>query len=165
MDGEMTNNEIVLYGTEILKKTTERVDPKEPGLRELVDHMIQVMHEAPGVGLAANQIGVDKQVFVYDVGDGPSALLNPKIIKRRGNQVATEGCLRVRGRQGDVRRASRVTAGGLDLDGNKVQIEAEGLLARVFQHEIDHLNGTLFIEKADPDTLELIPSEDQAEEE
>jgi peptide deformylase len=164
MDGEMATSEIVLYGTEILKKTTKQVDPAEPGLKKLVQHMYKVMREAPGVGLAANQIGVDKQVFVYDVGDGPSVLLNPKIVRRRGSQLATEGCLSVPGLQGDVRRASNVIAEGQDMDGNKVQIKAEGLLARVFQHEIDHLNGTLFIDRADPDTLTLLSPEEQAEE-
>jgi peptide deformylase len=161
----MASNEIVLYGTDILKKTTMQVDPAEPGLKELVEHMYQVMHDAPGVGLAANQIGVDKQVFVYDVGEGPSVMLNPRIVRRRGSQVATEGCLSVPGLQGDVRRASHVIAEGQDLDGNKVQVKAEGLLARVFQHEIDHLNGTLFIDRADPDTLTLLTPEEQAEEE
>lgn len=160
MDGVMANSEIVLYGTEILKKKTQPVDPSEPGLRKLVDRMIKVMHDAPGVGLAANQIGVDKQIFVFDVGDGPDVLLNPKIVKKRGSQVATEGCLSVPGLQGDVRRASVVTAEGQDLDGNTVQIKAEGLLARVFQHEIDHLNGTLFVDRADPETLELIPPDE-----
>jgi peptide deformylase len=160
----MANNEIVLYGTEILKKTTKQVDPAEPGLQKLVKRMYKIMHEAPGVGLAANQIGVDKQIFVYDVGEGPSVLLNPKIVRRRGSQVATEGCLSVPGLQGDVRRASNVIAEGQDLDGNKVQIKAEGLLARVFQHEIDHLNGTLFIDRADPETLTLLSPEEQEEE-
>ena len=160
----MANGEIVLYGTEILKKTTREVDPAEPGLQELVEHMYQVMHDAPGVGLAANQIGVDKQIFVYDVGDGPSVLLNPRIVRRRGSQVAIEGCLSVPGLQGDVRRASHVIAEGQDLDGNKIQIKAEGLLARVFQHEIDHLNGFLFIDRADPDTLTLVSPDEQEEE-
>ncbi|MDO8588827.1 MAG: peptide deformylase [Armatimonadota bacterium] len=161
----MPSDEIVLYGDAILTTTTKHVDPSEPGLKELVDHMIEVMRQAPGVGLAANQIGVDKHIFVYDVGEGPAALLNPKIIKRRGSQTGTEGCLSVPGLQGEVRRASSVVAEGLDIDGNKVRIQAEGLLARVFQHEIDHLNGHLFIDRADPDTLSWVEEQKGGEQE
>jgi peptide deformylase len=159
----MPSDEIVLYGKDILNKKTEPVDPSEPGLRELVDHMIHVMHEAPGVGLAANQIGVDKQIFVYDIGDGPSVILNPKIVKRSGNQTAIEGCLSVPGLQGEVRRANHVTIEGQDLDGNDLRLNGEGLLARVFQHETDHLNGTLFIQRADPDTLSWVADQDDKE--
>ena len=159
----MPSDEIVLYGKDILIKKTERVDPSEPGLRELVDHMVHVMHDAPGVGLAANQIGVDKQVFVYDIGDGPSVILNPKIVRRTGSHVGTEGCLSIPGLQGDVRRASRVIIEGQDLDGNDLRISAEGLLARVFQHETDHLNGTLFVDRADPDSLTWASDDDDEE--
>jgi len=161
----MPSDEIVLYGEEILTRTSQQVDPAEPGLKELVDHMMDVMREAPGVGLAANQIGVDKQVFVYDIGEGPSVLLNPKIVKKRGSQISTEGCLSVPGLQGEVKRANSVVVEGQDLDGATTRITAEGFLARVLQHEIDHLNGTLFVDRADPDTLEWISDRDTSEQE
>ncbi|MDO8684296.1 MAG: peptide deformylase [Armatimonadota bacterium] len=160
----MSSEEIVLYGDDILRKPTKPVDLSNSDLKELIEHMIEVMREAPGVGLAANQVGIDKRLFVYDVGEGPSAILNPKIIKQRGKEIATEGCLSIPGLQGDVRRAAAVVVEGLDPDGNEVRVEADGLLARVFQHEIDHLNGTLFIDRADPDTLAWV-SEVETEEE
>lgn len=157
----MPSDEIVLYGQEILTTPAKPVDPSEPGLSELIDHMIEIMREAPGVGLAANQLGVDKQVFVYDVGEGPQAVLNPKIVRRKGSQTGTEGCLSVPGLQGEVRRANRVVVRGLDRFGNEVEVQGEGLLARVFQHEIDHLNGTLFIERASPDTLAWVSQHEE----
>ena len=159
----MTSPEILLYGEDVLRTPAEPVDPSEPGLKELAEQMFGVLREANGLGLAANQIGIAKQIFVYDVGDGPQAVLNPKIVRRRGREVNTEGCLSVPGLQGDVRRAMTVTLEGLDLDGNKVHVKAEGLLARVFQHETDHLNGSLFIDHADPDTLRWVSPEEEAE--
>ena len=159
----MTSPEILLYGEDVLRTPAEPTDPSDPELKDIVERMFRVMGEANGLGLAANQIGVPKQVFVYDVGEGPQAILNPKIVRRRGREVNTEGCLSVPGLQGDVRRATNVTIEGLDLEGNKVQVKAEGLLARVFQHEADHLSGSLFIDRADPDTLRWVSPEDEAE--
>jgi peptide deformylase len=160
----MPSDEIVLYGEKVLREPAKPVDPKSEDLRELADHMIEVMKKSSGLGLAANQVGLDKQIFVYDVGEGPNIVLNPKIVRRKGSQTGVEGCLSVPGLQGDVKRANSVTVEGLDLDGNAVQVEGEGLLARVFQHEIDHLNGTLFIDRADPGTLEWVSDHETHEE-
>jgi peptide deformylase len=118
-----------------------------------------------GLGLAANQIGVLQRVFVYDDGTGLGVVINPKIVRAEGEQVGVEGCLSVPGLQGDVKRAEKIVIQGMDLNGKKVKIEAEGLLARIFQHELDHLNGTLFVDRADPDSLHYITEEESSEEE
>jgi peptide deformylase len=157
----MASDSIVLYGNEVLRTRTQPVDPADPELPQLIQRMFDILREANGLGLAANQIGLSKNVFVYDVGEGPEAMLNAKIVKRRGRETGTEGCLSIPGLQGEVRRATTVLVEGMDRNGNPVQIKAEGLLARVFQHEIDHLNGSLFIDHADPDSLEWLSDEDQ----
>ena len=158
----MEVKDILLYGEDVLRRRAEPVDPSDAELQPLVDHMIRVMQDANGLGLAANQIGVPKQVIVYHTPEGSQALLNPKIVRRKGWEIEVEGCLSVPGLQGEVRRAASVTVEGLDLEGNTVRITAEGLLARVFQHELDHLNGSLFIDHADPGTLEWVTQEDSA---
>jgi peptide deformylase len=123
------------------------------------------MAQNRGLGLAAPQIGVSKRVFVYDVGEGQHAVVNPRIVKRSGEEVSIEGCLSIPGLQGEVPRALRVTITGLDENGEKVKIKAEGLLARVFQHEIDHLDGMMFVDRAYPESLETVTVEDEADEE
>ena len=157
----MPTDQIVLYGEDVLRDKAAVVDPSDPDLPRLIERMVEVMREAAGLGLAANQIGVAKQVFVYDVGEGPHAVLNPRIVKKRGKQEGVEGCLSVPGLQGEVRRANFVIVEGQDVNGDKVRVEAEGITARVFQHEIDHLNGTLFVDRADPDTLHWITQEEE----
>ena len=124
-----------------------------------------LMVEFRGLGVAGPQAGVGKRIFVYDIGKGPHALVNPVLQSGSGEQWAIEGCLSIPGLQGDVPRYERVTVSGLDEEGCKVKIKAEGLLARVFQHEIDHLDGTLFVDRADPDTLETVPPKEAEEEE
>ena len=155
---------IIKYGNDLLQKPTEPIKEINDEIRQLISRMYQIMAEASGVGLAANQIGIPKRLFVYDVGEGPHALINPKLVKSSGAQIGVEGCLSVPGLQGEVARANLVVVVGLDENGEPVKIKADGLLARVFQHETDHLDGHLFIEKADPDTLELIKPESEAEE-
>ena len=148
--------DIVRYGNKVLSEQTTEVPQLTDEIRELIPKMYEIMHEANGVGLAANQLGLPLRMFVYDVGEGPHALINPKIMKKSGKQTGVEGCLSIPGLQGDVDRANMVIVTGLDETGQKVRLTGEGLLARVFQHEIDHLEGTLFIDRADPHTLEWI---------
>ena len=119
----------------------------DAALRRLADDMIRTMHEAPGVGLAAPQVGRPIRMFVFDVGEGARALVNPILRDEWGEQLAEEGCLSLPGLYFPVRRAERVWAEGFDLDGHPVTIEAEELLARVLQHETDHLDGVLFIDR------------------
>lgn len=152
----MGAEEIVRYGSKVLSEPTQEVTELTDEIRELIPKMYEIMHESNGVGLAANQIGVPLRMFVYDVGDGPHAMINPKITKKSGKQSAIEGCLSIPGLQGEVQRAETVTISGLNENGEKVRMVGEGLLARVFQHETDHLDGTLFIDRADSDSLEWV---------
>ncbi|NLW07991.1 MAG: peptide deformylase [Clostridia bacterium] len=114
---------------------------------KLLDDMAETMYDAPGVGLAAPQIGVLKRVIVVDVGEGLVELINPEIIAATGCEVDVEGCLSVPGLQGEVPRAAAVTVQGLDRHGKKIEIKATGLFARALQHETDHLDGIMFIDK------------------
>jgi len=109
--------------------------------------MIVTMYEAPGVGLAAPQIGVQKRIFVYDIGDGPFTVVNPRITERSGEWEYEEGCLSVPGLSWPIVRPAAVHLTGLDLDGNELSVDAEDLLARVFLHETDHLDGVLLLER------------------
>ena len=114
--------------------------------RQLLSEMSRLMYEVSGVGLAAVQVGVAEALFVADIGTGLYKLINPKIIKQQGTQVMEEGCLSVPGVSVEVKRAKIITLKAMDESGKPVLIEAEDLLARVFQHEIDHLNGTLILD-------------------
>ena len=113
--------------------------------------MFEVMYQAPGLGLAAPQIGVKKQLFVYDVDDQPQVLINPKIVESSGEWVYDEGCLSIPGLYVEMLRPKLVLVEATNLDGNTIQIEADELLARLFQHEIDHLQGVLMFERMTPD--------------
>lgn len=109
--------------------------------------MIETMNEAPGVGLAANQIGVQKRLFVYDRGDGPRTVVNPVIVETSGEWVYEEGCLSVPGLSWEIVRPNAVHLRGFDLDGNALDIEVDEFEGRIFQHEVDHLDGVLLIER------------------
>lgn len=161
----MAAREIVKYPAPVLHKQAKAVSKTDPNLKQLVKDMADTLREVNGLGLAANQIGVLQRVFVYDDGTGLGVLVNPKIIRAEGEQIGLEGCLSVPGLQGDVKRAEKIIIQGMDDKGKKVKIEAEGLLARIFQHELDHLNGTLFVERADPDSLQYLTEEESPEEE
>lgn len=153
----MEPGEIVTYGEDVLRARADEVTDFESEARGLIPEMYEIMARSRGLGLAAPQIGISKRIFTYDVGDGPHALVNPRIIRATGEEVGVEGCLSIPGLQGEVPRAARVTITGLNEEGRKVRIRAEGMLARVFQHEMDHLDGALFIDRADPETLETVP--------
>jgi peptide deformylase len=126
--------------------------------------MLATMYDAPGIGLAAPQVGIAKRIIVVHVGedDGPYAIINPVLTDFEGEAVATEGCLSIPGKIGDVTRAEKCTVTGLDRKGKKFRLEAEGLLARCFQHEVDHLDGVLILDKA-TDIREAVPVEIQSE--
>lgn len=165
MELGVSMEQVVKYGESVLREPTQEVSEVTDDIRELIERMYVVMKESLGVGLAANQIGEPLRIFVYDVGEGPHAVINGKIVKRSGRQVAVEGCLSVPGLQGEVDRASVVVIEGLDENGEKIRLTGKELLARVFQHEMDHLDGKLFIDRADPDTLEWVTAESDDDEE
>lgn len=141
--------EIKRFPETVLRKKAELVTEINGEMKRLVDDMIETMHSAPGVGLAAPQIGISLQVIVIDtsVGEDPDAvlvLLNPEIVSQSGSSLMEEGCLSVPWVAAELERFEKVTISGINLQGEEVEIEAEGLMARVFQHEIDHLNGSLY---------------------
>ncbi len=135
-------------GDDVLEKKARPVKHVNRSIRSLMDRMLATMYSAEGIGLAAPQVGVGKRVIVVDIGEGPIFLANPEILRAEGTEAGNEGCLSVPGKAGVVERYKSITVTGLDKDGHKVWIDATDLLARVFQHEIDHLDGVLFIEKA-----------------
>jgi len=142
---------IVRYPHEVLLHETEEVRSITPDVVRLVGDMIETMHAAPGVGLAANQVGVAQRIAVVDltVGEDPSQLLvliNPRIVENSGGYVEDEGCLSLPGFTERVRRPDRCVIEAMDLDGSMRRLEGQELLARAFNHEIDHLDGRLFIE-------------------
>ncbi len=135
----------------VLRETAKPVSKITPNIHKLLDDMAETMYDAPGVGLAAPQIGILKRVIVIDIGEesGLIEMINPEIIARSGEQYGPEGCLSIPGLMGDVKRADTVTVKGLNRSGDEVTIEAVGFLARAFQHEVDHLDGILFTDLAD----------------
>ena len=143
---------ICTYPEEILRQRAEPITEIDEEVVKLVDHMVETMYSAPGIGLAATQVGVAKQVLVADIAPRrPESelivLINPEIVAAEGEVIFEEGCLSVPDYQAEVKRHEKVTVRGLNLKGVEVEIEAEGLLAVVLQHEIDHLNGMLFIDR------------------
>jgi peptide deformylase len=158
---------IVMEPDPILRKVSKKVSELElkmPLTQQLIDDMFETMYDAPGIGLAAPQVGIAKRIIVVHVGedDGPYAIINPVLSDYEGEAVATEGCLSIPGKIGDVTRAEKCTVTGIDRKGKKFRLEAEGLLARCFQHEVDHLDGVLIIDKA-TDIREAVPVELQSE--
>ena len=142
---------IVKYGTSLLHRPSERVEDIGPDLQKLIDDMIETMYAAPGVGLAAPQIGVPLRLFVVDisVGRNPKDLMtfvNPEFVEREGMQLEEEGCLSLPGFTATVARPARVRVRGQDRTGAEQIVEGTGLLARAFQHEMDHLEGRLFVD-------------------
>ena len=139
------------YGDPVLKERTREVENIDGAVATLVESMIETMYAAPGTGLAANQVGVQRRIFVYDVGDGARTIINPRIVESDGEWLYDEGCLSVPGLSWEIVRPNAVHLVGLDLDGNEISLEATELEGRVFQHELDHLDGILYIERLDED--------------
>jgi peptide deformylase len=134
----------------VLREKAKPVPKITPNIHKLLDDMADTMYDAEGVGLAAPQIGILKRVIVVDVGDdnGLIEMINPEIVSKEGEQLGQEGCLSIPGLRGDVNRAMKVTVKGLDRNGDEIVITGSELLARAFQHEVDHLNGVLFTDLA-----------------
>ena len=145
--------EILTYPNKFLSQPTKQVTDIDDEIRNLIEDMAATMYEAPGIGLAAIQVGCDKSLLVYDVSPKDEerslqVLINPRIVLSEGTRISEEeGCLSVPDCREDVKRAASILIEALDREGKPLRIEAEGLLAIVLQHEIDHLNGILFIER------------------
>ena len=135
---------------EVLRKTCKEVKEITPNLLTLLDDMADTMYDANGVGLAAPQVGILKRVVVIDIGEGLVELINPVILETSGSQIDDEGCLSVPGKYAPVERPNYVKVKAMDRDGNEFIIEGEELMARALCHEIDHLDGILYIDKALP---------------
>lgn len=140
------------FGDPVLKSRAAAVTDIDGKIARLVDDMFDTLYRSDsGIGLAAPQIGVQKQIFVWDMDDEPMVILNPEIVESSGEWVYDEGCLSIPGLYVEMLRPNHVLMRGVDLDGNTVEIEAGELAGRLFQHEIDHLNGVLMFDRMTPD--------------
>lgn len=147
----MSTFSVRLFGDPVLRQRSSEVEELDGDLARLASTMIDTMYEAVGLGLAAPQVGVLKRMYVYDVGEGPQVLINPQIVGSSGEWTYEEGCLSLPGMQFEIVRPKLVTVQGVDLDGDEVVFEGDELMGRLIQHEIDHLDGTMLIERLDPD--------------
>ena len=149
----MAQYAIRLFGDPVLKQRASEVGDVDGALKALVDGMVDTLHDAAGLGLAAPQVGVQKRLFVYELPDdeGPKVIVNPVLSEARGEWTYDEGCLSVPGLYFPIIRPKEVHLTGYDLDGNEVSIEGDELVARLFQHELDHLDGILLLEHLDPE--------------
>lgn len=143
----MASYPIRVFGDPVLRQRAREVEEIDGALARLAQDMIETMYAAPGVGLAAPQVGVERRLFVYDVGEGPGVVVNPRIVESDGEWTYEEGCLSVPGLHWPIVRPKRVHLVGYGIDGEEVSIEADELLARAFQHEVDHLDGVLVIDR------------------
>ena len=160
----MAIRNIRTYGDEILTKRAKEVEEIDERTKELIEDMIETLHKNNGVGLAAPQVGVLKRIIVIDIyeeGTDVFVLINPEIVKTKGQQTVEEGCLSFPNQFAKIVRPAEVTVKALDKDGKKVKLVGKDLLAQALSHEIDHLNGELFIAKIIPGTLETVKPEDE----
>ena len=150
-------------GDEILKKKSREIEEIDDRILELLDDMVETMHKYNGVGLAAVQVGVLKRTIVIDLYDdkGPIKLINPVIVKEEGEQEVEEGCLSFPNKYAKLIRPAKVTVEALNEKGKKVKINAKELLAQALSHEIDHLNGIVFVDKMIPGTLEYVEPKEE----
>jgi len=142
---------IRLMGDPVLRQKAKVVDEIDGTIARIASDMFAPMYEVEGLGLAAPQVGIQKRLFVYDLGEGPQVLVNPEIVESDGEWTYMEGCLSVPGMSFEIVRPDSVHLVGRDLDGNEVSIEADELLGRLFQHELDHLDGVLLVDHLDID--------------
>jgi len=157
---------IVKFPNPVLRKTAKAVKRITPEICKLVNEMEFTMRQAPGVGLAAPQIGESLRIIIVDIGEGLHVLINPKITNKSGKQSFVEGCLSLPGIEAPVERAAKVKVKGMNLAGKTIEIEAEELLATVFQHEIDHLDGYVFIDRVkDPSLIKHVAFSQEKKEE
>jgi peptide deformylase len=152
-------------GDEILRKRSREIEVIDDKIKELAVDMMDTMHKYEGVGLAAPQVGILKRIIVIDLYEEGTqfTLINPVIVKTKGEQLVDEGCLSFPQKFGKVKRPKEVEVVALDIDGKKIRIKAKDLLAQALSHEIDHLDGKLFVDKVEPGTLEIVTKEEKEE--
>ncbi len=162
----MAIRKIITTENPILRQKAKKIHRFDPSLQKLVDDMFETMHVAGGVGLAAPQIALSIRVIVVEYEEHKVAIFNPEIVKAEGEELGTEGCLSIPGYAGDnIRRAAKVLVKGQDMRGKAIRIPAEGWFARILQHEIDHLDGILFLDRLDrPEDLRELREDDLEEE-
>ena len=142
---------IRVLGDPVLRQEAVSIEDIDGRIVRMAEDMIPAMYEAEGIGLAAPQVGIQKRLFVYDIGEGPQTLVNPQIIESDGEWAFEEGCLSIPGLFFEIVRPKQVHLVGRDLEGKEISVEAEELLARLFQHELDHLDGVLLLDHLDRD--------------
>lgn len=145
----MALRQIRIEGDDILRKKSRKITEITKNMKVLAEDMLETMEQANGVGLAAPQVGILKRLVVIDVGEGPLVLINPEIVKTKGEQIRPEGCLSIPGKAGEVKRPAYVKVKALNLEGEEIVVEGRELLAVALCHEIDHLEGQLFIDIAE----------------
>ena len=152
-------------GDEVLTKRCKEVTEVTPRIRELIEDMLETMYEANGVGLAAPQVGILKRIVVIDVtGEDPYILINPRIVESSGEQTGQEGCLSVPGKSGMVTRPNYVKAVAFDVNMNPMELEGTELLARAICHELDHLDGHLYVEKVEGELQDVVYEDEDGDE-
>ena len=150
-------------GDEVLTRKCREVKEMTPRLKELVNDMLETMYDAEGVGLAAPQVGVLRRIVVIDVGEGPIVLVNPVITAQDGEQTGAEGCLSVPGKAGQVTRPNHVVVRAVDADMQPVEVEGEELLARALCHELDHLDGVMYVTRVNGELHDVVNEEETEE--
>lgn len=156
----MAFRNIRILGDEILKKQAKEVTEMTPKIEELIDDMFETMYDANGCGLAAPQVGIRKRIVVIDCGDQPLVLINPEILETSGEQTGQEGCLSVPGKVGIVTRPNYAKVKALDENMDEIIVEGTELLARCLCHEIDHLNGIMYVDKAEGPLMDTEEAEE-----
>ena len=156
----MALRQIRIQGDAVLEKKCREITEMTPRIKELIGDMLDTMYDASGVGLAGPQVGVLKRLCVIDVGEGPIVLINPVIVSADGEQTGDEGCLSLPGKAGQVTRPNHVVVRALDENMQERELEGEGLLARAFCHEIDHLDGHMYTELVEGQLHDVTYDED-----
>lgn len=159
VSSEHSPSTIRTYGDPVLTSVAATIENIDGKLVSLAEDMLHIMYEAPGIGLAGPQIGVQKQIFVWDVDDDPQVILNPTIVESSGEWVYDEGCLSIPGLFVEMLRPKLVVVRGVTLDGDEIEFEADELLGRLFQHEIDHLQGVLMFDRMAPEQRKVAMKE------
>lgn len=157
----MAIRQIRIAGDPILNKVCKEVKEITPMLQTLIEDMLDTMYEANGVGLAAPQVGILRRIAVVDIGDGPIVLVNPKIIEQSGEQTADEACLSLPGKAGQVTRPDHVLIRAFDENMEEYEMEGDELLARAFCHEIEHLDGHLYVERVEGELTDMEDAEEE----